>query len=187
MADSTEIAEVEGSIGQVDVLDAITVQDLRYLSAVAERLCLGDTISPDDLVNEALARTLAGDRTWRDDLPLRTQLVGTMKSVLHAWRRARSRNPEVQWREAVDSLVLDDGDGDMAQSDPPFEVRLQQQLEEVDALLAHDRGARDLMHAAMAGFSREELEIVTGLTANEIIAARERIKRVLAKRENRHG
>lgn len=181
LADSTEVRAASGGVGQVDVLDAITEQDLRYLGAAAARLCLGDTISADDLVNEALARTLAVDRAWRAELPLRTQLVSTMKSVLHAWRKARTRNPEVQWHDVVDQLLLD-GDGDMVQSEPTFETRLHQHLEEVDALLAHDQGARDLMHAAMAGFAREELEIVTGLTANEIIAARERIKRLLAKR-----
>jgi DNA-directed RNA polymerase specialized sigma24 family protein len=171
-----------GGVEQVDALDAITEQDLRYLGAVAARLCVGDTISADDLVNEALARTLTGDRAWRDDLPLRTQLISTMKSVLSAWRKARARKPEVQWNDAVDTLVLD-GDGDMAVCEP-FEVRLQEELQEIDKLLANDQSARDLMYAAMEGFEREELEEVTGLTANGIIAARERIKRLLAKREN---
>lgn len=182
LADSTDVRAARGGVEQVDALDAITEQDLRYLGAVAARLCVGDTISADDLVNEALARTLAGDRAWRDDLPLRTQLIGTMKSVLSAWRKARARKPEVQWNEAVDELVLD-GDGDMVVCEP-LEVRLQEQLQEIDKLLANDQGARDLMYAAMEGFAREELEEVTGLTANEIIAARERIKRLLAKREN---
>ncbi len=182
MADSTEVRAARGGVEQIDALDAITEQDLRYLGAVAARLCVGDTISADDLINEALARTLSGDRAWRDDLPLRTQLIGTMKSVLSAWRKARARKPEVQWNEAVDELVLD-GDGDMVVCEP-FEVRLQEELQVIDKLLAKDQGARDLMYAAMEGFSREELEEVTGLTANEIIAARERIKRLLAKREN---
>ena len=182
LADSTDVHAARGGVEQVDALDAITEQDLRYLGAVAARLCVGDTISADDLINEALARTLAGDRAWRDDLPLRTQLIGTMKSVLSAWRKARARKPEVQWNEAVDELVLD-GDGDMVVCEP-LEVRLQEQLQEIDKLLANDQGARDLMYAAMEGFAREELEEVTGLTANEIIAARERIKRLLAKREN---
>ncbi len=182
MADSTEVRAARGGVEQIDALDAITEQDLRYLGAVAARLCVGDTISADDLINEALARTLSGDRAWRDDLPLRTQLIGTMKSVLSAWRKARARKPEVQWNEAVDELVLD-GDGDMVVCEP-FEVRLQEELQVIDKLLANDQGARDLMYAAMEGFSREELEEVTGLTANEIIAARERIKRLLAKREN---
>lgn len=182
MADSTEVRAARGGVEQIDALDAITEQDLRYLGAVAARLCVGDTISADDLINEALARTLSGDRAWRDDLPLRTQLIGTMKSVLSAWRKARARKPEVQWNEAVDELVLD-GDGDMVVCEP-FEVRLQDELQVIDKLLANDQGARDLMYAAMEGFSREELEEVTGLTANEIIAARERIKRLLAKREN---
>lgn len=182
LADSTDVRAARGGVEQVDALDAITEQDLRYLGAVAARLCVGDTISADDLINEALARTLAGDRAWRDDLPLRTQLIGTMKSVLSAWRKARARKPEVQWNEAVDELVLD-GDGDMVVCEP-LEVRLQERLQEIDKLLANDQGARDLMYAAMEGFAREELEEVTGLTANEIIAARERIKRLLAKREN---
>jgi len=182
LADSTDVRAARGGVEQVDALDAITEQDLRYLGAVAARLCVGDTISADDLINEALARTLAGDRAWRDDLPLRTQLIGTMKSVLSAWRKARARKPEVQWNEAVDELVLD-GDGGLVVCEP-LEVRLQEQLQEIDMLLANDQGARDLMYAAMEGFARDELEEVTGLTANEIIAARERIKRLLAKREN---
>lgn len=182
LADSTEVRAAKGGVEQVDALDAITEQDLRYLGAVAARLCVGDTISADDLINEALARTLARDRAWRDDLPLRTQLIGTMKSVLSAWRKARARKPEVQWNDVIDELVLD-GDGDMVVCEP-FEVRLHEELQEIDKLLANDQGAKDLMYAAMEGFAREELEEVTGLTANEIIAARERIKRLLAKREN---
>ena len=182
MADSTEVRPARADVEQVDVLDAISEQDLRYLGAVAARLCVGNTISSDDLVNEALARTLAGDRAWRDDLPLRTQLISTMKSVLSAWRKARARKPEVEWTDAIDALVLD-GDGDFAACEP-FEARLQEELQEIDKLLANDQGARDLMCAAMEGFARAELEEVTGLTPNEIIAARERIKRLLAKREN---
>ncbi|WP_129134633.1 hypothetical protein [Luteimonas sp. YGD11-2] len=182
MADSADVRVASGGVEQGDALDAITEQDLRYLGAVAARLCMGDTISAEDLMNEALARTLAGDRTWRDDLPLRTQLISTMKSVLSAWRKARARNPEVQWNDAIDALDLD-GDEDMAACEP-FEARLQEELQEIDALLANDPGARDLMYAAMEGFARAELEEVTGLTASEIIAARERIKRLLAKREN---
>ena len=185
MPDSSAVQNAPpGGVGQADALEAITEQDLRYLRACAGRLCLGDTISADDLLNEALGRTLAGDRAWRDDLPLRSQLVSTMKSVLHAWRKARKRSPETQWHDAVDHLVLEDGDGDMAETDPDYEVRLQHSLEEVDAFLANDQGARDLMHAAMLGYAGEELEIVTGLTSNEIIAARKRIQRLLAKREN---
>lgn len=182
LADSTEVQAASGGVAQVDALDAITEQDLRWLGAAAVRLCVGDTISADDLMHEALARTLAGDRAWRADLPLRTQLIGTMKSVLSAWRKARARKPEVQWTDAVDALVLD-GDGDMAICEP-LEVRLQEELQEIDNLLANDQGARDLMYAAMEGFARGELEEVTGLSANEIIAARERIKRLLAKRED---
>lgn len=182
MADSTEVHAASGGGAQVDALDAVTEQDLRYLGAVATRLCLGDTISANDLVSEALARTLAGDRAWREDLPLRTQLISTMTSVLSAWRKARARKPEVQWTDAVDTLVLD-GDGDMTVCEP-LEMRLQEEFQEIDNLLANDQSARDLMYAAMEGFAREELEEVTGLSSNEVIAARERIKRLLAKREN---
>lgn len=185
MADSSDVIEHQpGDVGQADVLEAITEQDLRYLQACAGRMCLGDSISPADLVAEALARTLVGDRTWRRDVALRTQLVSTMKSVLHAWRKARVRNPEVQWQEAVDGFVLDDGDGEMANADATYEARLQEQLDEVDALLASDPAARDLMHGALAGYEGEELEIVTGLSTEQIIAARKRIARKIAKREN---
>lgn len=184
MPDSTEVEGKPGVAGQADVLEAITEQDLRYLLACAGRLCLGDSISAEDLLQEALGRTLAGDRAWRSDLPLRTQLVSTMKSVLHAWRKARIRNPEVLWHEAADQFVLEDGDGEMAEVDPAYEVRLQEQLDEVNAFLANDPGARDLMQGALAGYEREELEIVTGMNAAQIIAARKRVSRLLAKREN---
>jgi len=184
LADSSDVEHQPGGVGQADVLEAITEQDLRYLRSCAGRMCLGDVVSPEDLVSEALARTLLCDRTWREDVALRTQLVSTMKSVLHAWRKARDRNPEVQWQEAVDGFVLDDGDGEMAHADPAYEVRLKEQLDEVDALLASDPAARDVMHGALAGYEGEELEIVTGLTADQIIAARKRIARKIAKREN---
>lgn len=184
MADSSRVAQLPGGGGQVDVLEAVSEQDLRYLLACAGRMCLGDVVSPDDLVQEALARTIVGDRTWRDDVALRTQLVSTMKSVLSAWRKARGRSPEVQWQEAADGFVLDDGDGEMAHADPAYEVRLREQLEEVDAFLASDPAARDVMHGALAGYEGEELEIVTGLSADQIIAARKRIARKIGKREN---
>jgi DNA-directed RNA polymerase specialized sigma24 family protein len=184
LPDSTEVVGKQRGAGQADVLEAITEQDLRYLLACGRRLCLGDTISAEDLLNEALGRTLAGDRVWRSDLPLRTQLVSTMKSVLHSWRKARIRNPEVQWHEAADQFVLEDGDGEMAQFDPAYEVRLQEQLDEMNAFLANDPGARDLMQGALAGYQGEELEIVTGMNAAQIIAARKRVSRLLANREN---
>lgn len=184
MADSSEVEKPPGGASQADVLEAITEQDLRYLRACAGRMCLGDVVSPDDLVQEALARTVLGDRTWRKDVALRTQLVSTMKSVLHAWRKARGRNPEVQWQEAVDGFVLEDGDGEMSHADPAYEVRLTEQLDEVGAFLASDPAARDVMHGALAGYEGEELEIVTGLSAEQIIAARKRIARKIGKREN---
>ena len=81
LADSSNVELQPEDVGQTDVLEAITEQDLRYLRACAGRMCLGDSISADDLVSEALARTLLGDRTWREDLALRTQLVSTMKKA----------------------------------------------------------------------------------------------------------
>lgn len=78
--------------------------DMLRLAAIAETWVRGvPRRDAADLLNEALARILSGNRPWPADLSLHPFLSQVMRSIASQWRREDMREPLISDDEGVTS------------------------------------------------------------------------------------
>lgn len=86
-------AEIEHAI------NALTQAELNKLDAMAERYawCLGRSArSKEDLLQEAMVRTLSGARTWRPGVDFLRHMDKAMSSIAYSWHKANVEAPHLQ-------------------------------------------------------------------------------------------
>lgn len=181
MADSN----AEGPAGDLarQALDAMTELDFAWLSRAARDLCAGDTLSPEDLLVEALGRYLAGVRKWNRKVSLRTQIYSAMRSIVFSWRKSRTRSPKV---ESLDELLEHaDVSGDESGLPPSLEVdreaRFEQLLQVIGSAFPDDEVAREVLGGMASGMSPAEIQECLAITATTYASVQTRIRRHLAK------
>lgn len=158
----------------------LTNADLSRLLAAAELLCMGDSISGEDLLQEALARHLAGQRAWNTSLPAYVQICSTMKSVLHAWRKARARAPQVSFEEALEG-VLELESVDVAGADPASGDDASRVMNVIEGHFSQDESERDMLSLMMDGYTREEICDLTGWDHTRYATIKKRIQRKIGR------
>ena len=88
-----------------DAIAGLSQADLLRLREVARTLMPRD---PDDLLQEAIKRTLAAKRTWREGITIFWHLHGAMRSIAWSWAKKATReflaNANPEW---------DDGSSDI--------------------------------------------------------------------------
>jgi DNA-directed RNA polymerase specialized sigma24 family protein len=76
------------------ILDGFSEADWRRVLKLARRFSApAHAWSPEDLMSEAVARSLSGERRWRVAMEPIPALLGIMQSIANSWRKARRRNP----------------------------------------------------------------------------------------------
>ena len=91
MADAVETLSLE-EVGRV--LGRLRQPDLLRLAALAQTWVSGlPRRDAGDLLNEALARILSGQRPWPADVPLPAFLSQVMRSIASQWRHEDIREP----------------------------------------------------------------------------------------------
>ena len=121
----------------------------------------------EDLLQEAYGRILAGDRSWRRDLPAVPFFGGVMKSIAWEWKRN-------------EGSTLDDIDV----SDEGAEARgaiARQDVKRVLALFNDDPIARKMVTEMMMGTKGKDLREACGLTQTAYESKRKKIRRHLEK------
>jgi hypothetical protein len=89
--------------------------DLLRLAALAKNWVSGmPRRDPADLLNEALARVLSGDRPWPADVGLHAFLSQVMRSIASQWRHEDIREPLVADGDEVGGAVPECSDYDFA-------------------------------------------------------------------------
>ena len=84
-ADYADDAEVEAAIKGISDVDGARLG--KVASFRARGLAgLGLGVSADDLLQDAVARTLGGDRRWRKGVTIVKHLIETMRSTANHWR-----------------------------------------------------------------------------------------------------
>jgi DNA-directed RNA polymerase specialized sigma24 family protein len=159
-------------------------EDWSWLSSSAGALCAGDTIDPEDLLIETLARYYGGQRAWNDAVPLRTQFRNAMRSILFSWRKARKRLPQMPLDELLDQLELEDFDGcdDVeAVGSPEGEAYLQQVLSVIERAFENDEVALDVFSGMSSGMSPRDIQESLGIDKTTYESTQKRIRRRLAK------
>jgi hypothetical protein len=183
-ADVRTLAEVR------DGINALTVADWGRLKLAAARYSFGGAIEPDDLLQEAMKRSLEKDGR---KCPLRVDLVKFliegMRSISDGEReKAENRIDKVPIGTEVNQ---DDGSGDYV--DPPdpsptVEERLGEAQETAAMkaslllLFIDDQTARDIIEGIWLGYSAEELRTLIGLNKTEYDSKRKLMHRRITHR-----
>ncbi len=121
----------------------------------------------EDLLQEAFSRVLAGDRSWRRDLPAVTFFSGVMRSIAWEWRRNDA--------SLVQELELSD-EGAEARG-----VIARLDVQRVLSLFDDDPVAKKLVLQMMVGTKAEELQAAFGLSSTEYESKRKKIRRRIEK------
>lgn len=121
----------------------------------------------EDLLQEALSRVLACDRSWRRDLPVVAFLAGVMRSI--AW----------EWKRTKDSTVEEVDVGDEGAEASGVLARLD--ITRVLSLFDDDPVAKKMVTEMMLGTRAEELREVCGLTPIAYESIRRKIRRRIEK------
>ena len=181
-ADVRTVAEVQ------DGINALTVADWGRLKLAAARYSFGGAIEPDDLLQEALRRSLEKDgRKWPVDVDLVKFLVEAMRSIADGEReKAENR---------IEKVPIGTGQTDEVEDvfDPPdLSPSAEEHLGEVQdgaamkavllLLFIDDPIARDIVEGIWAGFTGEELRALTPLNKTEYDSKRKLMHRRIMKR-----
>lgn len=94
--------------------DAFSEADWWRALKLARRFCrAGDAWSPEDLLQEAVARFLSGERGWSTSLDTLGVLLSAMRSIASSWLKAKRRSridPGVEVA-SLDAAPADEEDG----------------------------------------------------------------------------
>lgn len=149
------------------LVKALTHGQKTALVKVARLYARKTTYEYEDLLQEAFSRVLAGDRTWRRDLPAVTFFSGVMRSIAWEWRR--NDGSFVEEFELSDEGV--EARGVIARLD----------VQRVLSLFDDDTVARKLAVQMMVGTKAEELQAAFGLSSTEYESKRKKIRRRIEK------
>lgn len=171
MADAVETLSLE-EVGRV--LGRLRQPDLLRLAALAQTWVSGlPRRDAGDLLNEALARILSGQRPWPADVPLPAFLSQVMRSIASQWRHEDVREPLV---EETDGIGNDpQGSRDDAFADITERMR---------AALADDLLALGIFNHILTQTSRTQACDQLDLSATGYDTARRRMIRTLQRQFN---
>ncbi len=186
MCSATESEERLTRVKIDAVLNSFDAADWARAMTIAEALCGGITgWNPGDLLHEAMAQLLAGNRIWPSGVPPLVVLKTAMRGVAFNARRHNKRNP------VDENVVLDSFEVEGTESTPVAHGKVTVTPE--DEVSGKEEMAK--LYAAIEG--DEDLELLTmswadgirGATARETLswdgkkydAVRQRLLRLLAK------
>ncbi|MFK5949118.1 MAG: hypothetical protein QM500_10175 [Methylococcales bacterium] len=168
------LTDSESAIAELNQSDVIKLR----LYARAKLVFNSRELSEDELISEALARTLKGDRRWNTNLTIVQHLIGTMKSIASDQRRTKSAEVEVLIGEDQASYEVE------TNSDPTILIDNQVAVETIFKTFQSDNESLIVLKGLLAGEKRSETISKTSLSDLNYGAARKRITRkVLMMRE----
>ncbi len=162
-----------------DALEALSSADHLRLGLAAQRLCAGTGLTGADLLNEAVCRLLAGDRSCKRTLPIVVLLYGAMRSIAWSSRAGARADPIALGATGTDALV------DLLQPGRTVETLLvdqadyKQRLAALERLFADDEEAFLVVMADADGTPATQVREQLGLTEAGFATVRKRIRRAI--------
>jgi DNA-directed RNA polymerase specialized sigma24 family protein len=126
---------------------------------------------PDDLLNEALVRVLAGCRPWPSDVPLPAFFSQVMRSIANQWWQEQRREP---LKDDVVNTVFD-----KARDDPTAWYERGDLISRMRRALRTDPPALAVFDHSLADGDRKEAQSALGMDATQYDTARRRMLRRL--------
>jgi len=179
-----EIAEL--SLSVADVTDGIrNLSDGEQIKFKRASQYLGGAGArpPDDLRHEAIRRAIAGSRKCPRHLPVVAFLIGTMRSIAHADRKALKRaSRTLILADPSSSTILDAADPRIS----PEEAMLRtDDMAEMKArvlqLFEDDATARDIVEGRFIRMEGKDLQELVGLSETELATKNRLIRRRIDK------
>lgn len=141
--------------------------------------------SPEDLLQEAVTRTLSGERSWKRGISFVFHLDQAMRSICSSWRKSASRTGRDGGGELPASARLgltDEGDAVLEQAlsheaDPERELLAEQEVERITNQFADDKIASEVLAGWKMGLEGPEIQELSGISEKEYRAAVRRIRR----------
>jgi DNA-directed RNA polymerase specialized sigma24 family protein len=100
---------------------------------------------PDDLLQEAMVRTLQGTRRWRRSVTIIKHLIRTMESISWEAYRARSARTHAWSEDTVDEIDPGDRPDDSSQSTVVDVVLAREELAQIESRFENDREALEVL------------------------------------------
>lgn len=146
---------------------------------LARLRALGTRTHAEDLMQEAVTRTLAGQRQWPEGVPFVAFLAQTMRSI--AFEERADAAQVVLHSEAAPALEADEAVWPEPSDDvtPEREYAARQALRAVDELFDGDDEARAVLSAVAENRPAEEIKAERGLTQTQYATILRRIRRRL--------
>ncbi len=178
-------------------ISKLTAGDLGRLKTAARTWVRGFGLDPevhgaDDLVSEAMFRTVQGRRRWQVGVELPRHLITVMRSIAESWRKGAGRRAAAAAAEVRENLLIGAGfeteadageDASPVTSAPsrvPGALRLLLGDEQLQPLLRHfagDEEVRAVLHGWWWGWNGPEIQESSGLSKRQYRAAALRIRR----------
>ena len=166
-------------------LTALSTADLLRVKQIARLRCVGlSSVTWEDLINEAVTRSLAGTRRWPRAVPFVAFLVQTIRSIAsEEWRRRDHEQTTLEtdlgFDEAETPMTLADFAVDLI--DPEREVIARKTLGDIEALFLDDNEAGAILRGFAEGAMPEQIQSSASLTKTQYASAQKRIRRRLAR------
>lgn len=171
MADQDDILSLE-EIGRI--FNRLRQPDLLRMAALARVWVRGlDRRDAADLLNEALARILSGERPWPADVSLPAFLSQVMRSIASQWRHEDIREP-----------LGEDGAASREASAPMADVEFTDLVGRMRGALNDDAPARGVFDYILMHTSRDQARSLLGLDATGYDTSRRRMIRTLQRQFN---
>ncbi|AWB21801.1 hypothetical protein DA075_13450 [Methylobacterium currus] len=165
---------------------SLSRDDRKKLGAIAKRLCGGTTLNPDDLLNEAICRTLLGTRQCDRELNVVAYLAGVMRSLASHERDKQNRSVSTDDAEKVDAHMRarlggmpKAGSAEDAIIDAQERARI---IEEVFEMFRDQPKELAVLEALRDELAGKALRERTGLAQGDLDYAKKRIRNALSLR-----
>ncbi len=192
-----DVAEVERAILELGRADGVRL----HTAAVA--LIRGFHVDPvphdhEDLLAEAVTRTLAGERGWRRGVDFVHHLIQVMRSIASDWRRRLVRRAEAGAGERREAELL--GSVKKGEADPPdpyghpvarergreAAMIAAARVEEVKRLFDDDPEITQVIACLELDMNGRQMREHTGMSQRQLVTATQRMRRRLRRWRDRH-
>jgi DNA-directed RNA polymerase specialized sigma24 family protein len=149
----------------IAIIQALGDADKIALMKIARLYARRTPFDHDDLLQEAICRVLSGTRVWARGVPVRSFLVGVMRSIAWEWKsephEAAANAPDPRCGESPMMASIDSA--------------------KIVAMFADDLVAQKIVLGMMGGARGEELQRSSGLGKVEYESKRKKIRRRIEK------
>jgi hypothetical protein len=155
---------------------AIQTVDLVRLQLVAKTF---DSRRHEDLLQEAIVRTLSGERTWRDGIPIFWHLFFAIKSIAWDWRSKCDEKLILESQVSRDANGASRSFSDVPaySPDPERLAAARVAFEKLKAKFAKDEAALAILDGKLEGKTEDEIVKGASLSHRDFAAAVQRLRR----------